>query len=146
MMNMLYEVPPGIALCWGVWSTRPGRDHVTTSTLNQLRPWLSWWVSSLMAELMSWGAHGAMRELKVPTGQLGHGCLAPFDLRSFGLGGPGHLPFAKLLATAWSPLALGHPGLVVPCSLLLITLFGSCPWSGFAAPWILVTWLLQSHM
>ena len=72
---------------------------------------------------MSWGAHGAMGE---------------FILAS--------LAFAKLHTTAVFLVALGQSGLGVPCSLLLLILFGSCPWSGFAAPWILVTWLLQSHM
>ena len=34
-------VPPGIALCWGAWSTRPGRDLAASrpvSTWAQLRP------------------------------------------------------------------------------------------------------------
>ena len=30
---MYIVFPPGIALCWGAWSTRPGRDPVTTHRL-----------------------------------------------------------------------------------------------------------------
>ena len=66
-------------------------------------------------ELMSWGTHGAMGELKSPPGMMalaslflltsgdlvlgvlammpwydGVCCLVPFDLRSFGLGGARH--------------------------------------------------------
>ena len=64
-----------------------------------------------MAELMSLGSHMAMRELEVTTEQLSHGCLAPFDLWSFGLGGPGHFAFCNAACRCLVPFGLGSLGL-----------------------------------
>ena len=45
---------------------------------------------------MSWGAHGAMGELKSPLGMMAGHCLVPCDLGSLGLGG------ALLLASLYT--------------------------------------------
>ena len=84
----------------------------------------------------SWG-HGGP---KVPSWYGDFGCLVPFDLWSFSLGGPGH-------HTCWH----GACRCLVPCGLVSLGLGGAlllfafvhsllaaCPWSGAAALQIFV--------
>jgi len=94
---------------------------------------------------MSWGAHGAMGELKSPLGMMASAALFPLASGHSVLGVPAIMPFAGVLAAALFPVTLGHSVLGVPCSLLLFL----CYWwpvllSGVAALWILVTRLPSS--
>ena len=100
---------------------------------------------------MSWGAHGVMGELKSPLGMMalaalfllasghlvlgvlamvpwydGFGCLVPFDLRSFGLGGPSHDAFCLEAVCCLVPCDLVSLGL--GGALLLVAFsFSGCP-------------------
>ena len=74
---------------------------------------------------MSWGAHGAMGELKSPlSGMVAGHCLVPCDLASLGLGSlPVFTPVARLLVTALFPVTLGRLDMGVcqfPCCSSLL--------------------------
>ena len=114
---------------------------------------------------MSWGAHGVMGELKSPLGMMalaalfllasghlvlgvlamvpwydGFGCLVPFDLRSFGLGGPSHDAFCLEAVCCLVPVTSCHSVLGVPCFLLLFPFLVARPLSGLFAKVLRLRW------
>ena len=72
---------------------------------------------------MSWGAHGAMGELKSPFGMVVSAALFPLTSGHSDLGVPAILPVAGKLSAALFPVTLRHSVLGVPCFLLLFSLW-----------------------
>ena len=80
---------------------------------------------------MSWGAHGAMGELKSPLGMMATAALLPLASGHSDLGVPAILPVAWKLTAALFPVTLCHSVLGVPCFLPLVfygrpSVVGSC--------------------
>ena len=74
---------------------------------------------------MSWGAHGAMGELKSPLGMTALAALLPVAFGHSDLAVPAILPVARKLFAVFFPVTMCHSVLGAPCFLLLFSI--GCP-------------------